>query len=358
MAAVPPSQREFFVQLSKGRSVLVYLGPSLELLDLRLQKGTSTSVDRVASVDELQGFALNSKGQELRKAIERLGRSCLEAELEEKLQKLTGLWRRTQRNHAVLAATEATRPAARLFVEDVGSNTAEVSWETLEETNEGFFEVALFGYDRSARIRDSDGSSLAKLGNFRVEGGHAARRFRLQRLEELRWYRVKLRQLAPQRRWMSEWSNEVSFRTLSCAAARAAGRLVGSNNFLVKSERLLRLCVDDSHLEENATEIERLKVQFVRDLFGTAGSQTSEVATNNLLDARYCQRGWPDFVKHGARYSRPPQEREERLRRMRLAIAAEELYGSEYPLQNAWCQGPFYYEETGMKNMAKCFDNA
>ena len=57
----------------------------------------------------------------------------------------------------------------------------------------------------------------------------------------------------------------------------------GSNNFLVKSERLLRLCVDDSQLEENATEIERLKVQFVRDLFGTAGSQSSEVATNNLL---------------------------------------------------------------------------
>ena len=57
----------------------------------------------------------------------------------------------------------------------------------------------------------------------------------------------------------------------------------GSNNFLVKSERLLRLCVDDSQLEENAKEIERLKVQFVRDLFGTAGSQSSEVATNNLL---------------------------------------------------------------------------
>ena len=30
MAAVPPSHREFFVQLSKGRIVLVYLGPSLE----------------------------------------------------------------------------------------------------------------------------------------------------------------------------------------------------------------------------------------------------------------------------------------------------------------------------------------
>jgi len=45
------------------------------------------------------------------------------------------------------------------------------------------------------------------------------------------------------------------------------------------------------------------------------------------LDARYCQRGWPDFVQHGARYSRPPQQREERLRRMRLAIAAEDVGG-------------------------------
>mmetsp|Transcript_28895 Transcript_28895/g.46663 ORF Transcript_28895/g.46663 Transcript_28895/m.46663 type:complete len:355 (-) Transcript_28895:84-1148(-) len=354
MAAVPPSHREFFVQLSKGRLVRVYLGPSLELLDLRLQ---GTEGGRPVAVDVV-GFALSSSGRELRKALERLGRSCGSCgEVAEKLRKLTGHWRRSHRCAAVLVATMATRPAPRLFVEDVGSNTAELSWELLEDSNEGFFEVALFGYDRSNRPRDGD-TSLAKLGNFRVEGGPGARRFRLQRLEELRWYRARLRMLAPQRRWMSEWSNEVSFRTLSCGAAKAAGRLVGSNNFLVKSERLLRLCVDDSHLEENATEIERLKVQFVRDLFGTAGSQTSEVATNNLLDARYCQRGWPDFVQHGARYSRPPQQREERLRRMRLAIAAEELYGSEYPLQNAWCQGPFYYEETGMKNMAKYFDNA
>ena len=39
---------------------------------------------------------------------------------------------------------------------------------------------------------------------FRRPGGHLARRFRLQHLEELRWYRVKLRMLAPQRRWMSD----------------------------------------------------------------------------------------------------------------------------------------------------------
>lgn len=62
----------------------------------------------------------------------------------------------------------------------------------------------------------------------------------------------------------------------------------GSNNFLVKSERLLRLCVDDSELEANATEMDRLKVQFVRDLLGTAGSQSSVAATNNLLLGMLC----------------------------------------------------------------------
>ena len=31
----------------------------------------------------------------------------------------------------------ATRPAPRVFVEDIGSNTAELSWELLEESNEG-----------------------------------------------------------------------------------------------------------------------------------------------------------------------------------------------------------------------------
>ena len=57
-----------------------------ELLDLRLQTGASG-----VSVEDLQGFVLSSQGRELRKAIERLGRSL--GDLEEKLRKLTGRWR-------------------------------------------------------------------------------------------------------------------------------------------------------------------------------------------------------------------------------------------------------------------------
>ena len=35
-------------------------------------------------------------------------------------------------------------------------------------------------------------------------GGPAARSFRLVRLQALRWYRVRVRSLAPQRRWISD----------------------------------------------------------------------------------------------------------------------------------------------------------
>lgn len=35
-------------------------------------------------------------------------------------------------------------------------------------------------------------------------GGPTARSFRLVRLQALRWYRVRVRSLAPQRRWISD----------------------------------------------------------------------------------------------------------------------------------------------------------
>ena len=44
------------------------------------------------------------------------------------------------RRSAVLEATEATRFGPRVFVDRVGSNTADVSWEVLEEVTEGAFE--------------------------------------------------------------------------------------------------------------------------------------------------------------------------------------------------------------------------
>ena len=102
-----------------------------------------------------------------------------------------------------------------------------------------------------------------------------------------------------------------------------------------------------------AAERDRLKVQVVRDLLGPEQAQTSADATRNLLGARYCQKGWPDFVKQGSKYSRPVKDHEQRLKRIRLAVAAGELYGAKYPMQNAWCQGPFYYEEIGMKQMSR-----
>lgn len=193
---------------------------------------------------------------------------------------------------------------------------------------------------------------VAKLGMFRVEGGHTARSYRLGKLQALRWYRVRVRSVGPRKGWISEWSNEVAFRTMSLSAARDSGLLVNSSNFLVKSERLLRHCVDDSTILE-ATAEERNKIQVVRDILGASGAQTSASATSNLLGARYGQKGWPDFVKNGSRFSRPANQREQRMRRVRLAVAAIELYGPNYPLQNAWCQGPFCYEEPGMKHMSK-----
>ena len=40
---------------------------------------------------------------------------------------------------AVLEATEATRFGPRVFVDRVGSNTADLSWEVLEEVEEGAY---------------------------------------------------------------------------------------------------------------------------------------------------------------------------------------------------------------------------
>ena len=91
---------------------------------------------------------------------------------------------------------------------------------------------------------------------------------------------------------------------------------------------------------------ERVKVQFLRDLFDVAEPYD---ATVELLAARYGQRlwrlravwspgarkGWPDFVRSG--YSgRPAARGAERLRRVRLAVAAEELYGSYAKENDAW----------------------
>lgn len=50
------------------------------------------------------------------------------------------------RRSAVLEATETTRFGPRVFVDRVGSNTADVSWELLEEVTEGAFEKEFWGW--------------------------------------------------------------------------------------------------------------------------------------------------------------------------------------------------------------------
>ncbi|CAK9016019.1 Chromosome-associated kinesin KIF4B (Chromokinesin-B) [Durusdinium trenchii] len=330
----------FHIDVTNGATVLVSVGSSLEVADLELEELHQAAKIRQHTPDvqrlfDQHGFSLNSLGRELKNALERAAPQGSEA-----FEKLRRLWRKTKKKLAILEASTPTRAGPRAFVDQVGSNAALVSWEVLEHLTEGFFEVVLLGYqertERTSVTRSVPRTSsprVAKLGMFRVEGGHTARSYRLGKLQALRWYRVRVRSVGPRKGWISEWSNEVAFRTMSLSAARDSGLLVNSSNFLVKSERLLRHCVDDSTILE-ATAEERNKIQVVRDILGASGAQTSASATSNLLGARYGQKGWPDFVKNGSRFSRPANQREQRMRRVRLAVAAIELYGPNYPLQN------------------------
>lgn len=60
------------------------------------------------------------------------------------------------------------------------------------------------------------------------------------------------------------------------------------------------------------------------------------------------------FVQLGKKYSRPRDEREERVKRLRLVISQQEAgYEGEYLRENVWNQGPFYYEESGRKEREK-----
>lgn len=77
----------------------------LDLLDLEGQ--------RTPRLEDLQGFALNSKGRELKKAIERVGRGDV-GDLRSGLQKLLG--RRVRRiNKAILGGKKHVNLEHRLF---------------------------------------------------------------------------------------------------------------------------------------------------------------------------------------------------------------------------------------------------
>ncbi|CAE7368860.1 unnamed protein product [Symbiodinium natans] len=336
----------FYLNVATDLTVLVTVDAlGLELLHMELVKEARPS--QAQSLDEV---TLTDAGLELRRAIGRLGPSTghskdVKEVVHKRLERLLANWLRT-RPHAVILRQTHAQPALRLFVDRVGSNVAEVSWELLGgRLSVAFFEVTLLGYQR-ARRREGD-PQLQKLGTFAVSGGGSVRTYCFNRLEPLRWHRARVRAVGPHKSWVSEWSNEVSFRTLSLLDAKDAGLHVVSDGFLVKSERLLQKCVTDQDVPLPTRE--ELQVRQVRQLLGASTLQSCEAATTKLLNARYSKGGWPDFVRQGARFSRPAASREERMKRMQLAIAAEELFGPVYPRNNEWCQGPFYYEPTGLK---------
>lgn len=182
----------------------------------------------------------------------------------------------------------------------------------------------------------------------------------LRRLRPLEYYRVRVRALGPHRTWVSAWSVEVSLKTLSMAAARAANHEMTAERFFVPSERRIASVVmgsdtvaGDAALDvlPTAEELSELRARDICDRLNSALGPLDRDAVKDLLDARLCAGGQKEFVKAGARYSQPSAEREQRMRRMRLAIAAQELYKPAYADGNPWCMGPFYYEEAGMQTM-------
>jgi len=154
-------------------------------------------------------------------------------------------------------------------------------------------------------------------------------------------------------------------KTLSVEDARASGHVLTSDPFLVRSERQIRAAVrsegisgsilageeDVASLLPTAAEVRQMRARAISERLNDAFGPSSDKAVKDLLDARSCQTGWSSFVRLGAKYSRPPETREQRMQRMRLVIAAQELYDSEYAEGNPWSMGPFYYEDIGLAAM-------
>merc|ERR1712008_311092 len=148
-------------------------------------------------------------------------------------------------------------------------------------------------------------------------------------------------------------------RTLSMEASRAAGHSCCADAFFVPSERKILAAVtgrdrrdlgdDSSDLDhgpspseaEESTFRDQAIAEGLSAAFGPLGDQ----AIKDLLDARLCQGGWREFSRLGMRYSRPPQTREKRIQRMRLALVAQELYEPGLVEGNPWFMGPLYFGE-------------
>jgi hypothetical protein len=346
--------------LPKGLNLVISLGPRYELADLQVIEADDESHQSDQLLYEETSFA-----GELHRAVARsfAGRSASidVVGTRDRLQRLKDVWQRSRRGAPLIrpkltslrSPTISASSSLRLkmFVDRVGSHTAEVSWVLLGSGPDGeevkSYELEILQHRTSttsynriklrsrSSTRDNAQDGLESLGSFQV-GGETSRTFVARRLEPLRWYRLRIRAIGTRRSWISPWSEEVPFKTISIEDAKAAGIYVSPEKFLVASERqiqaiaALRDPLDDE----------------MEDMPGYAFAK-------DVLDARYTKSGWTDFVRLGSRYSRPAATREQRLRRMKLVLAAQECYSQDLLDGNHWSMGPFYYERVGLKQMKR-----
>lgn len=384
MSAPSPVHRLRWAGLvsSMELDVILELGHRMELQSFSLEDADALAPD-AAGAEDVETPAAG----ELRRSIQRCTRGARNrADVEACLGRLLAMWRASRARGARpliirselavppytggvrLGARVAERPGPRLFLDRFGSANAELSWVPLGgvgDDAEGY-EVDVRGYVGGRGAVDSE-PNLESLGSTIAPGGASARSIMLRRLRPLRWHRVRVRAFGPERSWQSCWSNEASFKTLSEEAARAAGYTsTTSEHIFAPSERQISSSVcapdagmSDSELLPTADEIARHRADlFADDLRDAFGPARSRVVTKDLLDARSCKAGWQSFVRSGTRYSRPPSEREKRMQRMRLVLAAQELYNPTYAEGNEWAMGPFYYEDVGMACLEKVVSNA
>lgn len=75
---------------------------------------------------------------------------------------------------------------------------------------------------------------------------------------------------------------------------------------------------------------------------------------SQCLKARTCKdRG--DFLRIGQRYSRRRETQDERLARVKMVIAQQDLYGTRFDNDginlDSFAMGPFYYHEPGVRHL-------
>lgn len=365
-----------------GLEIVAVLGASLELQALTVSAPGELGSEALLDPATV-GLEETPAATELRRAIVRAGiqatrtgrnagQELARVAVEARLGALSKLWRRSRSSVAILrlrADSRGSRPGPRLFVDRVGSNAVEVSWEPLGGVGleAQAFEVELRGLRCSSNADGNQESAFAlgSLGRFLVPGGGSARSHTVRRLRPLQRHRARVRALGPGQSWASNWSNEVTFMTLSIEAARVAGRRMTADGFFAPSEQ--NICgvvqstgtddgieaADLADLLPTPEEVSQLRAQGLRDLLSSAFGPESEDVVKEMLDARSCRGGWQEFVRHGTRYSRPPADRQRRMQRMRLVIAAQELYKPEYAEGNVWHMGPFFYDEPGRSILEK-----